>query len=499
MCILVVVLAVMLSACVNNDIREEASDTSDTTDFIADEETSDTSDTTNFKADEEAFAALDTTGFGVCFDIHMTSNLILIPNYFDKVYGVENKYMDAIDAWGELQYSEAEKQLLEVEAAIENSEAQYCPDDIAFVKEALGLLYCDTADYRKAYDYLIDAYVTMNEIYGDKKNMVSLEQFYPDAIKLALCHYYYTIGDYDRCLKEIQDLRDSDEEIAVNYETAYLKSFISYIMNDIEAGIYKDRGEYKSAYNLYYENFKLCENYIGSEENFTLGCILEINACTHLGDCLSTFKIDSKLAEKADSYYDRALQICDLFSEYLAEKYKSEVLMKKGKFLANFSDKQDEALKILDEAISIQERLYESGKTSPDIIKAYITYAEVNGFVKRDLDEALFYYDKALNVAQTIFGYNHPETAMAYESLGRFYANRMDDIEQAIEYLDKSIDIYRNLLIENNVQVAGIYLQLAGCHKTIGENEISDEYLEKAYDMYGALGIHILQTDKTYK
>ena len=160
---------------------------------------------------------------------------------------------------------------------------------------------------------------------------------------------------------------------------------------------------------------------------------------------------------------------------------------------------QDEGRKLLEEAVSMQEELCESGNKTPDIVDAYVKSAELYGFVDKDLEKAREYYDKALDIAETIYGENHPKTAMVYESLGRFYGNRMNDVDQSIGYFNKGVDIYNNLLIENNVLMAGMYLQLAGCHKIKGENEASDEYLNKAYDMWGKLGIHVLQTDGTWK
>ena len=452
------------------------------------------------KLENKTAAVLDTAGFRVGFDIHMTSNLIFIPNYFGEVYGVGSKYEEAIDEWGDLRYSKTERKLLEVEAAIEGSDRQYFPDDIAYVKQALGLLYYDMAEYGKAYDYLIDAYVTMEEIYGDKKGTGAQEQFYPEAVSLTLCHYYYTIGDYDRCLKEIQTLREyNDGTQVVDDEVADYQFFISYILNDIEANIYKDRGEYESAYNLYSKNCLLCVDYYNNNEDPTFGYMLAINAFTQFADWHALFTTNADFVEKADTLYVVALNICDQFDGDLKEQRKSEILLKQGAFFSNFSDRLDEARAALYEALTIQLHFYESGKADPGFVETSIKCAEYFGFVKGDKDEATYHYDAALDAAQGLYGENHPETAKVYESMGRFYGNKLREVDQAIAFFDKAIEIYRNLLIENNVLVAGMYLQLAGCYKAKDENEKSDEYLERAYSMYGALGIHILQQDGTWK
>lgn len=445
---------------------------------------------------------LDTKKFGVDYVIHMSQNLIFMPNYYNEVYGVGDKYEEGIDAWDALNYEEAEKCLLAVEEAINESEKHYSPDDIAFVKESLGLLYCDLARYDKAYDYLIDAYVTMEDLYGDGHQPSSAERLYLQSMRIALCHYYYTTGDYDRCLKELQIMKDENTEEDADSRIAAYQLFIKVTVRDIEAKIFRDRGEYEDAYNLLSENEDACIEYIKSKDDnkSSLGRLLGIDVCTHIADCFSSFTTDSDLAEKVDGYYDNALKLMDGFSDdELKDKRKSQVMMKKGWYLTHFSDKYDEGRELLSEAVNMQEEMYESGKKTPDIVEAYVKYAELYGFVDKDLETALAYYDKALMISKEIYGEKHPQTAMVYESLGRFYGNRMNDDDRAIEYFEEAIGIYRDLLIENNVQVPGMYLQLAGCYKLKGENDLSDEYLNKAYDIWGKLGIRTLQTDGTWK
>lgn len=455
-----------------------------------------TTEGTKESSTENPFSELDTTGFRVCYDIHMTQNLIFLPNYFGEVYGVGNKYEDAIDEWGVLNYSYAESKLLEVEQAIESADNSYYPDDIAFVKEALGLLYLDKAEYDKAYDYLIDSYVTMNEVWGEKKTTGTPEAYYSTAVSLALCHYYYDIGDFDTCMKELQDLKDQNTETtSVSAPMLDIQLFVEYIMNDIEANIDKDCGRYIDAYNLYVENSKKCSEYIKNSNDKTFGYILMINACTQLGDICGLLSYNEEFKNSTDDFYEAALKYADKFDGELKDKYRSEILMKQGKFMFNFPEKHDQAMDIVDESIDIQERLKSEGKTSPDIINAYITFAEVYGFVENNTDKAQEYYGKADDIAKEIYGKNHPLTAAVYESMGRYYANRTDDIDKAIEFYNNCVEIYKNLLVENSSKIAFIYYHLAGCYKLKGDDIKSDEYLEKANTIFDALGIELAKSN----
>ena len=478
-CFLVVFLLFILTGCgEKKDVTEEA-----------------TNVTTETQT-ENPFSTMDTSSFKIDYDIHMMQNLIFIPNYFGEVYGVGNKYEEAIDAWTELNYSEAESKLLEVEKAIESTDVHYYADDDAIIKEALGLLYLDLADYSKAYDYLIDAYVTMNEVWGDKKTTGTPEQYYPAAISIALCHYYYAIGDYDSCTLELQKLKDLNNETETfNSKVKYLQLFVVDIMNDIEANIYKDRGKYIDAYNLYVQNIDICKEYINSSDDKELGYILIIKECTLLGDICSDLSNNEEFKNSANDFYELALKYAGKFDGEFKEKISAEIMTKQGYFLCSRGDDPDQGIKKIDEAIEMLENLRNSGKNSPDIIAAYISCAEVNGFIKDDNEMALSYYDKAENISQEIYGYNHPKTAKVYESMGRYYSNKLSETDTAIEYYNKSIDIYKNLLAEKSANVGMLYYHLAGCYKIKGDDSLSDEYLDKAKAVFDPLGITIATSE----
>lgn len=65
--------------------------------------------------------------------------------------------------------------------------------------------------------------------------------------------------------------------------------------------------------------------------------------------------------------------------------------------------------------------------------------------------------------------------------------------------LNHALEIYCNLLIEKSATCAHIYFQLTGSYHMNYELEKSEECLNKAYTLYGDLGIHIFQDDGTWK
>ena len=346
-------------------------------------------------------------------------------------------------------------------------------------------MYLDTADYDKAYDYLIDAYVTMQELYGT-------DGFYTNAVSLALCRYYYCIGDYEGCLREVNRLRDDNASASgESNDSGYLSLFISYTLNDIEASIKMDRGEYNDAYALYKSNLELCDNYRDAEgDGFDRN--LETDLFIKVADLYAVFISESKMASQAVDCYDFAIQLCDSYTGDFAKQMKSLALVKKGKFLTSFQGKAGEGIDILTQGLDIQVELYAEGKADPSYVFIECTNGDILGFIVGNKEEALYAYGQALDYAIDIYGKNHPETARVYECLGRFYGNRMGDIDQAITYYEKGIEVFRNLLIENNTMAAQIHLGLAGCYRSIGNEEVCTENLDKAYAIYDKLGIHIL-------
>ena len=492
--IILAVTLLMLTSC-GSAIEESKSTSQEEYLEVTTSIESKTEDATN---SVNPFAHLDTSNYMVAYDIHMTKNLIFLPNYFEDVYGIGTKYDDAIEAWGNLEFSKAEKLLLEVEGVLGATNAYYYPDDPVFVKHALGILYCDIADYKKAYDYLVDAYVAMREIYGKRETLFLGERLYADAVGMSLCHYYYEVGNFDSALKEIQSIRDSwAEEGAAGAVIPELLLYIEYEMNDIEAKIHQDRGEYNEAYALLVDNVNTCEEYIKNHEGLSMGHVLDINAWMSLADCTSVFKAQQELVERTIKYYDLALEACKRFGDNLCELYKSEILAKKGHFLCNFPDQLEDAMNAIDESRSLVEKLVTENGSSTEIINAYILYAEVYGFMLKDKENAFLYYDSAMELVQKTYGNNHPQIARILESKGRFISNRLDDTQKAIECYQEGIEIYKNLLIEANPVMARMYLGLAADYKWQGEDDLYEEYAEKGYAMYDALGIQLLKKNPT--
>lgn len=429
----------------------------------------------------------------VAFNIIETKYQIFIPNDFKTDYENGHLYEEGVDAWIEGKYQKAEKDLRAVLEEIK-AKGTVHPDDQAFVEEALGCLYIDWARYAEAYDLLMDSLVTLKKVYGE-------DVYYPNTVSLDLCQYYFAMGDYDRCLQELQRLRDNfATENHYTDANSDLKYFIIVAINDLEADIDVERGQFKDAYSLYLENLESSKKFMEEADEDSLSTALLIHTFVSIGDCSCFWVGQDKYYELAESSYDNALKYCEYYADNDSRKlFESEILLKKGYLYSLTGEQDDLAETCITQALETQESIYLSDGGHPKLVETYRAYAEFLGFIVKDDKGADEYYQKSLELGKKVFGSNHPEIAKTYESMGRYYGNKRRDDEKAIDCFDKGIEIYKNLLVDNNPLVADMYLQKAGCYKLMGDTDSSDKYLEKAYEIYHALGIKILQTDGTYK
>ena len=109
-------------------------------------------------------------------------------------------------------------------------------------------------------------------------------------------------------------------------------------------------------------------------------------------------------------------------------------------------------------------------------------------------DEAEKYYTDAVTLATDSFGTNHPVTAEAYYSMGKFYSE--DDAAKAAECFEQALEIRKNILSENHPDTAKIYYELAMVQKKTGASDEATANLNKAKEICDKWGIENELCDK---
>ncbi len=423
----------------------------------------------------------------VLHTVMMCKYLVYEATDFPDLYTNGKCYREGMEAWEKLSYEEAADKFSSLKAEIEESGSKY-PEDKPFVELTLGCLYLDLARYKDAYDCIIDAYVSMQERYG-------VGSYYHDAAAIALCHYYKAIGDYDRCLKEIQSIRDNSHFEDIKLRGKDIETFIMVIARNIEAEVAYDRGEVVDSYNLYVESLKTLQEAIDDETNNSdFFAAMKVDIIAKIGDIL--YYMGSDYAETSMKYFDLAITtVEENYTGDYAAAVKGKIMAHKAYRLASYKGHQEEAAAIMEEAVSIQKNVY-GYEEYPGLVETKRLYGEFLGFVMKDKEAAIGQLEDAMRISTLAYGYNHPETAKVYESMGRLYENIIVDDVKALSSFLEAEEIYKNLLMEKTLLMAKTKLQLGALYKAMGEEEKSSEYLGSAYEIYDNLGIHVVTTEE---
>ncbi len=100
-----------------------------------------------------------------------------------------------------------------------------------------------------------------------------------------------------------------------------------------------------------------------------------------------------------------------------------------------------------------------------------------------DLEEAIEYYFRALNIRLQKLGPDHVDVAAIYGSLG-IVQRKLGDLKQDKEYCEKALAIFLKKLGPDHVGVARTYNNLADIHTGLGDLEQAKEYLDSALAIF---------------
>ena len=101
-------------------------------------------------------------------------------------------------------------------------------------------------------------------------------------------------------------------------------------------------------------------------------------------------------------------------------------------------------------------------------------------------DEALLFYEKALEQAKNEFGENHIYVATSYNNIAVAYISQ-GKYDEALELLYKALDIRKSILGENHVDVATSYNNIASAYYLQGKYDEALELYYKALNIYKSI------------
>ena len=397
-----------------------------------------------------------------------------------KLANANHQYEVGIENWKRLDYIRAERDFLAV-CKEKSSESSQADVELAKINNSLGCLYLDMGRYNEAYDFLNSAFVTFRNHYGEN----SLEA---RAVRASIAQYYYFTGKSDEALRETQHILDKSD---VKNERVVIASTMH-----LRAMIFDAQGHYDDALSLYNEVLDMYSN-------ISVNGVLSEQLANYANDpnlnqdqkeyytnsirwiILTYNNISSVNIHKGD--YQEAIKAANtgiemsLSNVYIGKRNitTSKLYMNKAIAEGKCSD-ANQALEDVDLAMRIQRNLFDFKDIYPGLVTVYDVYGDLLLFSNRD-KEAKEYYLNAVTLAENSFGENHPITAEAYFSLGKYYS--AIDLNKSIESLKKAIEIRKNILSENHPDTAKMYFELAITQRKNGNEEDATYSLNKAKDI----------------
>jgi tetratricopeptide (TPR) repeat protein len=105
------------------------------------------------------------------------------------------------------------------------------------------------------------------------------------------------------------------------------------------------------------------------------------------------------------------------------------------------------------------------------------------------LERALEFQLKALEIREQVLDKNHPDLAISYDNLSKIYQD-LGQLERGLEFQLKALEIREQVLDKNHPDLATSYNNLSLIYKALGQLERARPYAQKAVAIMAALFPH---------
>ena len=166
--------------------------------------------------------------------------------------------------------------------------------------------------------------------------------------------------------------------------------------------------------------------------------------------------------------------------KFLCDIYTSNISI--GRFfnnLANLYNNQgnyNEALKYYNLALEIKEKIL--GKDHPSTATTYNNMARVYK-AQGNYDEALKYYNMALEIREKNLGKDHPSTATTYDNIAGVY-KVLGSYDEALKCYNIALEIREEKLGKDHPSTGSTYNNIAGVYREQGNYDESLKFLNQA-------------------
>jgi len=376
------------------------------------------------------------------------------------------QYKMGLNNWRRLDYPKAERDIAAAQEVLRGLKGQ-ARMDVARINNSLGCLYLDIGKYEEAFELLNSAYIAFGEAFDEKSIEVR-------AVKASLAQYEFYTGEYERALKETQDIIEVSNPKKDKAVIATTSHFRATVLNSL--------GRYDEALALYEQVLLLYED-IQQDKAQAMDLGQYTNDSSISNKKREYYKTATKWiilsyanmgvthlkagnAEAASAELAKALELC-LNNYFIGQKNLITADIYCNLALAkNLLGDAWDALSDVEKAIAIQRGLFGYEDDYPGLAQAYRVQADI--CASTDSEKALPLYQKSLELAERFFGEEHPQTAAACQALGSFYLEQ-EDFEQALACLERSLAIRKSIMLTNNTDTLALYRNLQRVSEALGQ------------------------------
>jgi len=359
------------------------------------------------------------------------------------------EFQRGMDYWADYDYPHAETELakaLEL-AAGSNGKSNV---QTAAISQKLGALYLEIGKYEKAYDCLIEAYITFRDELGEEDGNTILS-----TGQLAVCDLRQ--GNYEQALTSLNELFD---------RKMYWRHKLQVCQLLAECNVYL--GNYKKALE-WYDILPFPYTKLGLPDDLNL-----VNLLNDYG----IMQIDVGNYETAVQSFEEALKRWEGLNIHVDSTVQSVYSNLSTAYA--YVNNDEEAVRCAEKALEIQEELY--GPGSIHVAQAYDAVSRAYDIQERR-SEQLTSLEKALDIALASAGENHAVTAAVYYDLGAYY-QAVGDTDSAISSYEHALEIRKNILGQDSVITAFLYDSLAEACRIAGKTDEAMENAEYAMKVF---------------
>jgi tetratricopeptide (TPR) repeat protein len=177
--------------------------------------------------------------------------------------------------------------------------------------------------------------------------------------------------------------------------------------------------------------------------------------------------------------FNKAEEVYNVLLEQSSDQSEKALYYNQLGYIKRYQDDYTQAIWYYEKAIEIRQKTIFSNH--PDLAYSYNNI----GLVYSDMGECskpLSYYRKALQIQQEILPTNHPDLAISFTNIGSMYVDT-GEYSKALTFYEKAVEIQQKVLPSNHPDLATAYNNIGIVYETIGQYSSALSFNNKSLEI----------------